>query len=373
MIAQDEIRRELVAADVSVKDLRIDGNLLVLFRRWRLAFQSLRRMVGAVLMVYETGRAAVCIDDERDLRVEVFEKEVAGTLGEDLEPPLTGSLRVQPVAVPRDRLDEIRSELVTAGVFLEDCGVHLHLLALFRRPDLIPGRVVAVLMEHDARCASGVVDDEGELRVDHLQEKFAGALGEDFESRLVGGLCVELVALARNCDDEIRGELVAAGVFLEDGGIHLHFLALFRRLEEWEGGIEKMEADVVGAGVRRRVRENDDAGAALRLEADPGAVAAGAAVVPDDLVSVAGRNVPAEADLEVRHAGGRRGWRSSRPWSLPAATSPARCSRRETSAGRSRSSAARRLLPASVGPSSLPADARRCDRERDDPSSTSTA
>ena len=93
------------------------------------------------------------------------------------------------------------------------------------------------------------VDDECELRVDHLQEKFALALGEDFESRLVGGLGVELVAFAGDGDDEIRGELVAADVFLEDGGVHLHFLALFRRLEEWEGGIEKMEADVVGAGV----------------------------------------------------------------------------------------------------------------------------
>src|SRR4051812_674026 len=59
--AQDEIRRELVASGVSVKDLRIDGNLLVLFHRRRLAFDSLRRMIGAVLMVYETGRTAVCI------------------------------------------------------------------------------------------------------------------------------------------------------------------------------------------------------------------------------------------------------------------------------------------------------------------------
>src|SRR3954447_24287681 len=124
--AHDEIRRELVAANVSVKDLRIDGNLLVLFHRWRLAFNSLRRMVGAVLMVYQTGRATACIDDERHLRVEVFEKEVAGTLGENLEPPLTGSLRVKPVPVPRDRLNEVWSELVTAGVFLEDGGIHLH-------------------------------------------------------------------------------------------------------------------------------------------------------------------------------------------------------------------------------------------------------
>src|SRR4051812_36711806 len=93
----DEIRSELVASDVTVKDLRIDGNLLVLFRRRRLAFDSLRRMIGAVLMVYETGRTAVCIDDERHLRVEVFEKEVAGTLGEYLEARLTGSLRVKPV------------------------------------------------------------------------------------------------------------------------------------------------------------------------------------------------------------------------------------------------------------------------------------
>jgi len=75
-----------MASGVSVKGLRIDGDLLVLFRRWRLAFHSLRRMVGAVLMEYDTRRATVCIDDERELRVEVFEKEVAGTLGEDLEP-----------------------------------------------------------------------------------------------------------------------------------------------------------------------------------------------------------------------------------------------------------------------------------------------
>src|SRR5437763_12549913 len=61
---QDEIRRELVSANVSVKDLRIDGNLLVRFRRRRLAFHSLSRMVGAVLMQYETRRVAVRIHDE---------------------------------------------------------------------------------------------------------------------------------------------------------------------------------------------------------------------------------------------------------------------------------------------------------------------
>src|SRR5438552_14180562 len=221
-------------------------------------------------MEYETGRATVCIDDERELRVEVFDKEVAGALGEDLEPPLTGSLRVEPVAVPRDRQDEIRSELVAADVFLENGGLHLHLIARFQGLDRIPGRVAAVLMEHEARCSAARVDDEGDLGVDHLQEKLAGTLGEDFESRLVGGLCVELVALAGHCDDEIRSELVAADVFLEDGGINLYLMPLLRRLEQRGGGIEKMQADVIDAGVRRRVRKYDDAGTALGIESNPG-------------------------------------------------------------------------------------------------------
>ena len=206
-----------------------------------------------------------------------------------------------------------------------------------------------------------------------FRKKLAGALGEDLESRLVGGLCVELVALARNGDDEIRSELVAADVFLEDGGVHLHFLPLFRRLEEREGGIEKMEADVVGAGGRRRVREDDDAGAALRIEADPGAVAAGAAVVPDDLVSVAGRRCASRGRSRGSGCRSDGAWRSSRPSMVRAATCRCRCLRRGRSADRSRSIAARRRRPASGCPSSRPVEDRRRARLRGDPSSLSIA
>src|SRR3954447_25400026 len=145
----------------------------------------------------------VRVNDERELRVDDFQEEVALVLSEDLDSRLTRGLRVEMVAFARDAQDEIRSELVAADVFLEDGGVQLHFLALFRRADQIARRVVAVLMEHDARCASGVVDDERQLGVDDLEKKLAGTFGEDFESRLVGGLCVELVALAGDGDDEI--------------------------------------------------------------------------------------------------------------------------------------------------------------------------
>src|ERR1044071_4205174 len=68
-----------------------------------------------------------------------------------------------------------------------------------------------------------------------------------------------------------------------------------------------MAADVVDAGISEAVRQHDHAGALLRIEADEGAIAAGAAVVPDDLLT-GGRfeDVPSESNLQCGTAGGRR-------------------------------------------------------------------
>jgi hypothetical protein len=92
------------------------------------SLDAVRGHVSAVLMKHDTRGATVCVDDERELRVEVFDKEVAGALGEDLEPRLTGRLRVKPVAVPRDRKDEVRRELVAADVSVKDLRIDGSLL-----------------------------------------------------------------------------------------------------------------------------------------------------------------------------------------------------------------------------------------------------
>jgi hypothetical protein len=159
-------------------------------------------------------------------------------------------------------------------------------------------------VQHEARCAAVCIDHECDLRVDDFVKEVVIILGEDFEARLSRRLRVEMFAFARDSDDECRRELIAAGVFLEHRGVDLHFLPLLRRLEQRNGWIEKMKADVIDAGVRRRIRQDDDAGAALRIESDPGAIPAGAAVVPDDLAAVALQNVPADGDVEIRASGG---------------------------------------------------------------------
>ena len=110
-------------------------------------------------------------------------------------------------------------------------------------------------------------------------------------------------------EDEVRRELVAADVAVEDLRDRRRSpSALSAPASSGSGGIEQMPADVVDAFVRGRVRQHDHADAALRIEADERAIAAGAAVVPDDLaVAGAVRDVPAEGDLHVRPVGrGRR-------------------------------------------------------------------
>src|ERR1051326_6732560 len=90
-----------------------------------------------------------------------------------------------------------------------------------------------------------------------------------------------MIALACDAEDQLRRELIEPDVTLEHLRIDGDPAASFPRRREWRGWVEQMASDVVDSFVRRHVGEHDHAGAVLRIEADVGAGAAGAPLVPD--------------------------------------------------------------------------------------------
>ena len=74
--SQDEVRGQLVLADVSVKDLRIDGNLLVLLGRGRSPSIRFARQVMAVLVQGQAGGTAAGIGLEGNLRIDNLVEEI---------------------------------------------------------------------------------------------------------------------------------------------------------------------------------------------------------------------------------------------------------------------------------------------------------
>jgi hypothetical protein len=61
--------------------------------------------------------------DERDLRVDDLVEEVALALRKDLEPRLTRELRIEMRVIARDGEEDVRCELVAAGVVIEELRI----------------------------------------------------------------------------------------------------------------------------------------------------------------------------------------------------------------------------------------------------------
>src|ERR1022692_4998422 len=74
------------------------------------------------------GGAAVFSGFEGDLRVYRFQEELLLAFREDLNLRLVGELREHLSAIPREREDNARHELVGPGVTVEDLGIERDLL-----------------------------------------------------------------------------------------------------------------------------------------------------------------------------------------------------------------------------------------------------
>jgi hypothetical protein len=80
--------------------------------------------VVSALMQYDFGRATGGVRDERHLRIDHLQEEIALSLGEDLDRVLAGELREEMVARMRDRDDHVRRELIRTDERIELLRVH---------------------------------------------------------------------------------------------------------------------------------------------------------------------------------------------------------------------------------------------------------
>ena len=98
--------------------------------------------------------------------------------------------------------------------------------------------VGAVLVEDDLGSAALRAWNEADLGVDSFEEIVGGRFGEEFELGLARGLKEKMIAFARDGENEIRGELIAANVAIEQFGIDGNFLVLLGGVGERDGSVE---------------------------------------------------------------------------------------------------------------------------------------
>jgi hypothetical protein len=103
---QDEVRPELVFANVPLEHLRINGDFVGLLGRGggrALSLNPLGRRVGAVLVQRQACGAPAGIGPEGNLRIDDLEEEIALALRENLDLGLAGGLAKELVALARNR------------------------------------------------------------------------------------------------------------------------------------------------------------------------------------------------------------------------------------------------------------------------------
>src|SRR5579863_2742208 len=111
-------------------------------------------------------------------------------------------------------------------------------------------QVRSALVQHQRYRLPLTVGLEGNLRVDDLQEKILVAFRKHLEFWLAGGLREELIALPRDRQDEVRSQLVASQVTVEQFRIDGSLLVLLRWLEralrkERSLRIQQMQTDII--------------------------------------------------------------------------------------------------------------------------------
>src|SRR5208282_886760 len=127
--------------------------------------------------------------------------------------------------------------------------------------------IAAALMQDQLGGAAAAVGNKSDLCINDFQKIIAVAFGKDLKLRLAGSLFEEVVAFSRDGDDEIRGQLVASEVTLEQLGIDGDLLMLFGRRHQWNAGVQQVTANVIDAGHGSRVGQQNHTHAGLGVEA----------------------------------------------------------------------------------------------------------
>jgi hypothetical protein len=90
-------------------------------------------MTISALVEHQFGRSPLVIRHKRYLRVHDFRKKIMVALREYFNLALSSRLCHEVIAIPRDRQDEIRGELIPAYVGVEYLWVDRYLLTLRRK------------------------------------------------------------------------------------------------------------------------------------------------------------------------------------------------------------------------------------------------
>src|SRR5215469_549003 len=154
-------------------------------------------------------------------------------------------------------------------------------------------------MQYQGRGTALTVSFEGDLRIDGLKEVVALALGEDLQLGLPRGLHEKLGSIAGDCQYKFRCELILPNIAVKNLGIDSDLLVLFRRLPQRSVRIKQVLPDVVDACKGFGVGKDHHAYSGLTLERNKRPESARAAVMPHNLMTIAGQDVPTEPNVQT--------------------------------------------------------------------------
>ena len=118
-----ELRRQFVDAYIIVKQLRIDGDLLVLLGHGNAVRDLLRRMIRSPLMKNELLYLALLVFLEGGLDILFFNEVVCWTLGKQFQTVLSSRLAVQFVAFTRNCDFYLRRQFVDAYIIVKQLWI----------------------------------------------------------------------------------------------------------------------------------------------------------------------------------------------------------------------------------------------------------
>src|ERR1700733_695458 len=229
------------------------GNLSFRLRHQKLLFSlnTLCMLVETTLVQDQLCCTATTVRNKSDLGVNDREKIIAITLGENLGLGLPCCLREEMIVFAGNRQNEVRRQLITSDITVEDLWRNDDLFVLFRwrciSGDSVSMNIPSVLVQDYLFRRPFTIGDESNLSIDNFQEIVPIALRKDLEFRLARGLLEETVALFRNRNVEIRSQLIASDVAVEQLRIDSDLLMLLRGRIQRNARIEQVAPDVINA------------------------------------------------------------------------------------------------------------------------------
>ena len=142
------------------------------------------------------------------------------------------------------------------------------------------------MLKGQAVGAARVLNFEGDLGIHDFAEELLLAFRINLEFRLANGLCEQLVTFAGDRWEEVWRQLVSPHVAVENFRIDGDLLVFLRGWQQRYVRVQQMHADVINAGVRGGVRQDDNPSTGFSDITDERSIPAGAAGVEDDLLVV---------------------------------------------------------------------------------------